>query len=728
MFSENALKVLEKRYLLRDEHGALKENPEQLFRRVALAVASAEKNWGKTDAEIQELAERYFQSMYSCSFMPNSPTLMNAGKKGGQLSACFVLPVPDSLEGIFDTCKNAALIHKTGGGTGFSFSRLRPANDRVASSTGVASGPVSFMTVYDAATEAIRQGGTRRGANMGMLRVDHPDIEAFISCKQDTDRLNNFNISVAATDKFMEAVEKDEEFDLLHPSSKKKVRSVRAAELFERIVQNAHGTGEPGLIFIDRINHSDPVEEAFDESGNAIAGTEEIEATNPCGEQPLGPGDACNLASINLAKFVDRKKKDFDYPRLKEQIELSVRFLDDVISANSYPLKFIEDATLNNRRIGLGIMGWAEALILMGIVYGEESSEKKADELMRFMNDTAHDASEKLASERGVFPNWQYSRWKSINRPMRNATVTTIAPTGTISIIAGTTSGIEPLFAVCFIRRVMEGTELVEVNPLFEEVARERGFYSEALMQEIARAGIVSGNESVPEDVRRLFVCSHDISYREHVRMQVAFQRHTDNAVSKTINFRESATVDEVREAYLSAWREGLKGITVYRDNSRPLQVLNIAATRKSADGIRRGECCDSDVEAADVDAGGGRIPCSDDSPSPAFSAALVQTQQSVNPRQSYKDSESKPKKSPTGRIQGSMSSPLLRRSPSEFSGLNSVAFLESSRDPQLFNNSNDRRKSMQSISDCPECGYGSGFMAHQESCSLCFSCGYTMC
>ncbi len=690
MFSENALKVLEKRYLLRDEQGIVKETPEQLFKRVAYAVASAEKEWGATASEIEKLAERFFNSMFSCSFMPNSPTLMNAGKPGGQLSACFVLPVPDSLEGIFDTCKNAALIHKTGGGTGFSFSRLRPANDRVASSTGVASGPVSFMTVYDAATEAIRQGGTRRGANMGMLRVDHPDIEDFISCKQDTDRLNNFNISVAATDKFMEAVEADQIFDLVHPTSKKKIRSLKARDLFSRIVENAHNTGEPGLIFIDRINHSDPVESAFDENGCEIPGTEEIEATNPCGEQPLGPGDACNLASINLAKFVDRKKKDFDLARLKDQIDLSVRFLDDVISANSYPLKFIEEATLNNRRIGLGIMGWAEALIMMGIVYGSEQSENKAEEMMRFINDTAHDASAKLAGERGVFPNWQYSRWKTENRPMRNATVTTIAPTGTISIIAGTTSGIEPLFAVCFIRRVMEGTELIEVNPLFEEIAKERGFYSPELMEEIAHSGIVSGNQSVPEDIRKLFVCSHDISYSEHVRMQVAFQKYTDNAVSKTINFRQSATVEEVRAAYLAAWRDGLKGITVYRDNSRPRQVLNLASTRKNGSGQRRGECCDSpEVEEP---------TCSQES-----SAKKVESKE----------------------MQGTLKGPQFKRG---FSSLRAVTLLGSSQERELFNNSNDRRVDMLSILDCPECGYGSGFMARQESCSLCFSCGYTMC
>jgi len=658
-FSQNAIKVLEKRYLRRDEQGILEETPDQLFRRVARAVAAAEREWGATDAEIDNLAERFFQSMYSCAFMPNSPTLMNAGKPNGQLSACFVLPVPDSLEGIFDTCKHAALIHKTGGGTGFSFSRLRPANDRVASSTGVASGPVSFMTVYDAATEAIRQGGTRRGANMGMLRVDHPDIEAFISCKQDTDKLNNFNVSVAATDAFMNAVEKDEDFDLVHPTTRKTVRTLPARALFSCIVENAHATGEPGLVFIDRINQSDPVVTVLDANGVEIPGTEEIEATNPCGEQPLGPGDACNLASINLAKFVDKKSNDFDYQSLKEQIELSVRFLDNVISANCYPLKFIEDATLNNRRIGLGIMGWAEALIRLGIVYGSDESVTRAEALMRFVNDTAHDASEELASIRGTFPNWQYSRWKSLNRPMCNATVTTIAPTGTISIIAGTTSGIEPLFAICFIRRVMGGTELIEVNPLFEEIARERGFYSRELMEEIAQRGLISGFEKIPEDVRRLFVCSHDISYENHVRMQVAFQKHTDNAVSKTINFPASASVEEVKEAYLSAWLSGLKGITVYRDNSRPGQVLNLAAPAHA--GARGG-------------AGEG-APC--DLPD----------------------------------------QPLL-----------TVVISEPSQELQLFNNSNDRQSDMPSISSCPECGYGSGFVARQESCSLCFSCGYTMC
>lgn len=679
MFSNNALKVLEKRYLLRDENGALNETPEQLCRRVAFAVASVEKQWGATDDFVAQLTKDFFESMVDCRFMPNSPTLMNAGKLGGQLSACFVLPVPDSLEGIFDTCKNAALIHKTGGGTGFSFSRLRPANDRVASSTGVASGPVSFMTVYDAATEAIRQGGTRRGANMGMLRVDHPDIEAFISCKQDTDRLNNFNISVAITDKFMDAIEKDAQFDLIHPRTQKKVSSLNARELFAKIVKNAHSTGEPGLIFIDRINNSDPINLTFDSDGKAIPGTEDIEATNPCGEQPLGPGDACNLASINLARFVNRENGDFDFDKLKLQIQQTVRFLDDVITANCYPLKFIEEATLNNRRIGLGVMGWAEALILMGIVYGSEESEIKAEQLMKFVNDTAHDASQKLAAERGVFPNWNYSTWQKINQPMRNATVTTIAPTGTISIIAGTSSGIEPLFAVCFTRRVMGGTELIEVNPVFEMIARERGFYSDELMEKIAHSGIVSQHTEIPEDVRKLFVCSHEIPYDAHVRMQVAFQKHTDNAVSKTINFPEQATLEEVEQSYLAAWHNGLKGITVYRDNSRPLQVLNLNKSKNEASSVAQAS--------------------------------------------NFEPEEDFEKKAQSAGLPGTVTS-----SPVEGVFI-SLSFVEESPDgSDIFTISNDRRADMPSIADCPDCGHGNGSVARQESCLLCLSCGYTMC
>jgi ribonucleoside-diphosphate reductase alpha chain len=414
MFTDNAIKVLEKRYFLRDDQGQIVEDVDALFARVASAVAASEKRYGLDVAGVESLSTQFKQAMLNREFLPNSPTLMNAGKPSGQLSACFVLPVPDNLEGIFETCKNAAMIHKTGGGTGFSFSRLRPLNDRVASSVGVASGPVSFMIVYDAATEAIRQGGTRRGANMGMLRVDHPDIEQFISCKRDTSKLNNFNISVAITDKFMEAVKADQRFDLLHPGRRdangpEVVRQVSAVALFDKMVENAHATGEPGMVFIDRINNSDPIRLAFDDNGQAIAGTEDIEATNPCGEQPLGPGDACNLGSINVSQFVDEQTKAFDWNRLSEMIELGVRFLDDVIDANVYPFEFIARATLNNRRIGLGLMGFADSLIKLSIPYDSDEAVALGEQLMAFFQDKAHQASAALANTRGNFPNWFYS-------------------------------------------------------------------------------------------------------------------------------------------------------------------------------------------------------------------------------------------------------------------------------------------------------------------------------
>lgn len=596
--SRNALRVLEKRYLLTDEAGVITETAEGLFRRVAKALASIEARFGRDAVEIADLEEEFFQVMNGHKFLPNSPTLMNAGKKHGQLSACFVLPVPDSLEGIFDTCKNAALIHKTGGGTGFSFSRLRPLNDPVSSSVGVASGPVSFMTVYDAATEAIRQGGTRRGANMGILRIDHPDIEQFITCKRDTSKLNNFNISVAVTDEFMQAVANDTDFDLVHPGSNEVIRTVRAKHLLDLIVENAHATGEPGIVFIDRINALDPIFQALDENGQVLSGTEDIEATNPCGEQPLGPGDACNLGSINVSEFVDENGTDFNWTALAHMVQVAVRFLDDVIEANHYPMPFIEKAAKGNRRIGVGVMGLADALIKMNIVYDSEPAIRKAEELMSFIQRHAHEASGRLAVERGNFPNWAHSKWHKMNVPMRNATVTAIAPTGTISIIAGTSSGIEPLFAIAFIRRVLGGQELIEVNELFESVARKRGFYSEDLMRKIAATGTLENIDGVPDDVKRLFVCSHDIDFSWHLKMQAAFQKYTDSGVSKTINFAHHATNDNVREAYLKSWDLGLKGITVYRDQSRPAQVLNLGLGAANPHGNKRfcapGEECET--------------------------------------------------------------------------------------------------------------------------------------
>jgi len=682
MFSENAKKVLEKRYFLRDQDGRVKEDEAQLFRRVADAVAQAELNWNKNSQSVKAIADSFYAAMHGRKFLPNSPTLMNAGKPGGQLSACFVLPVPDSLDGIFETCKNAALIHKTGGGTGFSFSRLRPVNDRVASSTGVASGPVSFMIVYDAATEAIRQGGTRRGANMGILRVDHPDIEGFIYSKRDTAKLNNFNISVAATDRFMRAVEDDADYELIHPRTGKAVQTLRARDIFDKLVDNAHATGEPGLVFIDRINDRDPVREAFDENGTVIAGTEEIEATNPCGEQPLGPGDACNLGSINLSQFVDIASGEFRWNELAEMIELGVRFLDDVIEVNNYPLAFIEQATLNNRRIGLGVMGWAETLIKLGVPYNCELAIEKAEEMMRFVQEKAHAASYKLALERGCFPNWKYSSWSDNDVRMRNATVTTIAPTGTISIIAGTSSGIEPLFAISFVRRVLGGMELIDVNPLFEQVAREKGFYSEELMQRIAEEGTIENIDAVPDQVKRVWVCSHDIPYIWHVRMQVAFQRHTDNAVSKTINFPHTATIVDVKEAYLAAWRSGLKGITVYRDGSRITQVLNISKT-------------DPLKHASDKTIAEGRW------------GSL--------------------KKGGSAESMGTVTSPPVKHEANFKNNvveITAAVKLLSGRIVASIAPVVDRI----SKNACPECGTGSEFQAHYESCLMCVACGYTKC
>jgi ribonucleoside-diphosphate reductase alpha chain len=577
--TKNAQQVLEKRYLLRTEEGEIKETPEALFKRVAMAVASAESQFGLWEHRIVELAQVYYQAMREGKFLPNSPTLMNAGRPNGQLSACFVLPIPDTLDGIFDSCKNAALIHKTGGGTGFSFSNVRPMNDRVDSMAGVASGPISFMAVFDAATEAVRQGGIRRGANMGILRVDHPDIEQFISCKRKLDKFNNFNISVGVTADFMSAVHHDREFALVHPKTKQVVRSLSATNVFNAIAENAHATGEPGLIFLDYINDLDPLYQSFNDDGTSVPGTENIEATNPCGEQPLGPGDACNLGSINVAKFVAAHGQDFSWSELEEMVELAVRFLDDVIEANHYPMPFIATTARNNRRIGIGVMGFAEALIALRIPYNSEEAIEIAQKLMRVIQKAAHRASSELADKRGNFPNWASSKWAQMNKPMRNATTTAIAPTGTISIIAGTTSGIEPLFAVTFTRRVLGGMELIDVNPQFEKIARQRNFYSEELMAKIAEEGTIAHIDGIPDDVKKLFVSAHEIDWLWHLRMQAAFQAHTDSAVSKTINLPNEATVADVKNAYLKAYDLKLKGITVYRDASRATQVLNIART-----------------------------------------------------------------------------------------------------------------------------------------------------
>jgi ribonucleoside-diphosphate reductase alpha chain len=575
----NAVEVLKRRYLLKDDDRQIIETPSELFRRVAHHVAQAEANYS-SDVGVSEVEEAFYRMMRNREFMPNSPTLMNAGTGLGQLSACFVIPVEDSVEGIFKALADMARIHQTGGGTGFDFSHVRPRGDLVGSTKGHASGPISFMSIFDKATEVIVQGGRRRGANMGVLRCDHPDIVDFIEAKVGSNAFRNFNLSVGVTDAFLRAVADNRPFDLLNPRTGKSVRRLGARSLLDRIVNAAWRTGDPGLIFLDHVNKHNPTPQIGP-----------IEATNPCGEVPLLSYESCILASINLDRMTNESSAGrrrgrakpapaqarVDWDRLRDSIHWGVRFLDDVIDVNRYPLESIRAATSGNRKIGLGVMGFADMLIRLGIPYNSSEAVAFAAKLMRFVHRESLAASEKLARERGAFPNFGKSIYARGNRRLRNATVNTIAPTGTISIIAGCSSGIEPLFAVSFVRNVLSGTRLFESHPLFEEIAKDRGFYGPELLAEVAKRSSLAGIKGIPNDVKRLFVTAFDVSGHQHLRIQAAFQRHTDNAVSKTINLPAEATVEDVREIYLEAPRLKCKGITIYRYGSKPDQVLSVS-------------------------------------------------------------------------------------------------------------------------------------------------------
>jgi ribonucleoside-diphosphate reductase alpha chain len=556
----NALEVLRARYLLKDEAERIVETPSRLFMRVAKAVAEVDQRYGEDEKKSENV---FYEMMARLEFIPNTPTLFNAGTEIGQLSACFVLPVDDSLEGIFTTVKNMAFIEQTGGGVGFDFSRLRPNGDIVRTTKGVASGPVSFMRVFDTATEVIKAGGKRRGAMMGILRVDHPDIVEFITAKQKPGLLSNFNISVAVTDEFMKALAEDGEYWLINPRNKEHVKKLKAKYIWDLMIKSAWESGDPGIVFIDEINRYNPTPEVG-----------RIESTNPCGEQPLLPYESCNLGSINLSRMVENGKIDWD--KLKKIVRCAVHFLDNIVDANKYTLKEIEAITRGNRKIGLGVMGFADMLIQLGIPYDSEEALQLGEQIMKFIEEEAHRKSVEIAEQRGSFPNFEKSIWKNKYSAFRNATVTTIAPTGTISIIAGCSSGIEPIFAISFIRNVLSGARLFETNPLFEKMAKERGFYSAGLLEKIAKTGSVQQIEGVPEDVKRLFVTALDIQPEWHVRMQAAFQKYTDNAVSKTVNLPKDAAVDDVRKVYELAWQLKCKGVTVFRYGSKPEQVLYI--------------------------------------------------------------------------------------------------------------------------------------------------------
>jgi ribonucleoside-diphosphate reductase alpha chain len=571
--SKNSLNVLEKRYLKKDESGNVIESPEDLLYRVAENIAQADKIYDK-NASVASLTKEFYLAMSSLDFLPNSPTLMNAGRHLQQLSACFVLPIDDSMDSIFETLKNTALIHKSGGGTGFSFSKLRPNKDMVKTTSGVSSGPVSFMQVFNAATEAIKQGGTRRGANMGMLRVDHPDILEFIVCKDKNDSLNNFNISVAVTKEFMNALENSKDYNLYNPRNGEIAGKLNAKAVFDKIVDQAWKNGEPGIVFIDKINDENPT-----------PGISAIESTNPCGEQPLLPYESCNLGSINLGHFV--ADGGVNWEKLAKAIKTAVHFLDNVIDMNNYPIKKIGEITRSNRKIGLGVMGWADLLLYLGMPYGSHESLSLAKKLMEFIQSKSHEVSQELAIKRGPFPNFKNSIYAD-GMPIRNATTTTIAPTGTIGIIASASGGIEPVFALVYKRaQCLDNEEMYEINPYFANLAKEKGFYSAKLVDEIAQKGSIAEFKEIPDEIRKVFVTSYDITPKDHVKMQAAFQKFTDNAVSKTVNLPNSATKEDVKKVYILSYKTDCKGVTVYRDGSRDVQVLNLANKKEESAQIK---------------------------------------------------------------------------------------------------------------------------------------------
>jgi len=587
--TQNALVVLQRRYLKKDEKGKVIETPEEMFRRVSQNIAAAETLYNPR-ADVKKIEDDFFEAMANLEFLPNSPTLMNAGRRLQQLAACFVLPVEDSLDSIFDAVKETAIIHQSGGGTGFSFSRLRPKEDIVGSTSGAASGPVSFMKVFNTATEVIKQGGTRRGANMGVLRVDHPDIAEFITVKNNPGELTNFNISVAVTDAFMEAMEKGKEYPLINPRTGEVIKYANAREVFDLIMESAWLNGEPGILFIDRINKANPTPHLG-----------EMEATNPCGEQPLLPYEPCNLGSINLLKMVKKTVRSqesgvrsknselrtpnselyqIDWDKLGRTVRMAVRFLDNVIDMNKYPLPAIERMAKGNRKIGLGVMGFADMLIKMRVPYDSDRALRIGEGLMQFIKGAAWETSRELAQERGVFPNIKGSIFDAAGiKPVRNATTTTIAPTGTLSIITGCSSGIEPVYSMSYTRQVLNGLQLPELHPLLPEIAKEEGFYSDELMDYIAKGSSLNGRQDVPEHIKKFFITAFQIPPEGHVKMQAAFQKHTDNAVSKTINFPHDAKPADIKNAYLLAYQLGCKGITVYRSGTRAEQVLTCKST-----------------------------------------------------------------------------------------------------------------------------------------------------